>query len=364
MANTTTPTALELQKWRRNFWREYVRESGFKDFMTNSPMAVIHTLMELTTGGKTVTIPLVGRLSGAGVSGSSTLAGNEEALGQYGHDITVAYRRNAVAIDKQNLQYSAADQLAVVRPLLKEWSMDKLRTDIITALHQVDGVAYASATEAQKDAWLDDNTDRILFGSAVSNLDQTAPAGGATNDHSGSLANIDSTNDKLTTAVGQLAKRRAKAADPHIRPFRVGDKGREYFIMFCNRFAFRDLKSDMQTQNLDGRPRDVEKNPVFQDGDLIDDGVIYREIPEIGVLSGVGASSIDVAPNFLCGAQAVGVAYGQMPKPTVKKEDDYGFVKGRGIEECLGVSKVQRVDGSTQYDHGIHTVYTSGAADA
>lgn len=365
MANTTTPTALELQKWRRNFWREYVRESGFKSFMSNSPTAVIHTMMELTSGGKTITIPLVGRLSGGGVTGSSTLAGNEEALGQYGHDITVSYRRNAVAIDKQNLQYSAADQLAVVRPLLKEWSMDKLRTDIINAMQTIDGVAYGTATEAQKDAWLDNNLDRVIFGSAVGNVDQTAPAGGATNDHSGSLGNIDNTADKLTASLGQLVKRRAKSADPHIRPFRVGDEGREYFIMFCNKYAFRDLKSDMETKNLDGRPRNVGSNPVFQDGDLIDDGVIYREIPEIGVLSGVGAGSIDVAPNFLCGAQAIGVAYGQMPKPTVKKEDDYGFVKGRGIEECLGVSKTQRDQGSgDQIDHGVHTVYTAGVADA
>lgn len=357
MANTTTPAALELQKWRRKFWREFVRDSGFKPYMGNSPMSVIHTLMELTTGGKTITIPLVGRLSGSGVSGTSTLTGNEEALGQYGHDITVAYRRHAVAIDKQNMQYSAADQLEVVRPLLKEWCMDRLRNDIITQLHTINGTAYGSASEGVKDAWLVDNNDRVVFGSAAPGL----------TDHSADLALLDATNDLMKASVVSLAKRKAKTADPHIRPVRTGTSGREYYVHFMGPRAFRDLKNDstMAQANREARPRDVESNPIFQDGDLIYDGVICREIPEIAALANVGAGgTTDVEPSFLCGAQAIGVAYGQMPMPTTKKEDDYGFVKGRGIEECLGVSKIVRDDGSDPVDHGVVTVYVAAPADS
>ena len=48
---------------------------------------------------------------------------------------------------------------------------------------------YGTATETQKVAWLVDNADRVLFGAAKSN--------NSSNDHSASLANVDSTDDKL-----------------------------------------------------------------------------------------------------------------------------------------------------------------------
>ena len=73
-------------------------------------------------------------------------------------------------------------------------------------------------------------------------------------------------------------------------------------------------------------------------------------------------SSVDVVPNFLCGAQAIGIAWAQMPIPVGKREDDYGFFKNAGIEEAYGVSKLQRDE--TQIDHGMLTLYTAGTPDA
>ena len=43
---------------------------------------------------------------------------------------------------------------------------------------------------------------------------------------------------------------------------------------------------------------------------------------------------------FLCGRNAVALAWGQMPRPTERKEDDYSFLIGRGIEAVYGVGKV------------------------
>lgn len=362
MATTTLATASQVQKWESMYFAEYVRNSGFKPYMGRSVNMPICVKYELTSGGKTVNLPLITRLSGAGVTGSSTLVGNEEALNNYNFPITVDWRRNAVEIKKPERHWTEMDLLRAAGDMLKVWSAEKLRDDIIEAFYSIDGVAYGSATEAQKDAWLDNNLDRVLFGAATSNVSQSAPAGGATNDHSASLANIDATNDKLTASSLSLMKRMAKQADAHIRPVRVNDSsGREYFTAFCNSYAFRDLKNDtvMQQANREARPRDVDSNPIFQDGDLIYDGVIVREIPEITVLSGVGASSIDVAPVFFCGAQAAGIAWGQQPKMTRKKEDDYDFAAGRGIEECLGVEKMRFND----KDHGLVTGYFASVAD-
>ncbi|MET0651196.1 MAG: DUF4043 family protein, partial [Hyphomicrobiaceae bacterium] len=152
-----------------------------------------------------------------------------------------------------------------------------------------------------------------------------------------------------------LAKRMARRAVPGISPYRESEtKGREYFVLFAGQNAFRDFSADpaVREANLYARPREgngVESNPLFQDGDLIYRGVIVREVPEIddfctlvnaGAAGGSGGTNVDVCPAFLCGQNAVAVGWGQMPKPTERKEDDYGFLIGRGVESVYGVGKV------------------------
>ncbi len=54
-----------------------------------------------------------------------------------------------------------------------------------------------------------------------------------------------------------------------------------------------------------------DKNPLFQDGDQIYDGVIVRQVPEISSfddehldhLEDAGAASARVEPAFLCGSR-------------------------------------------------------------
>lgn len=355
MTTTTLATASQVSKWESQYFSEYVRDSGFKPYMGKSVNMPICVKYELTSGGKTVNLPLITRLSGAGVTGSSTLVGNEEALNNYNMPISVDWRRNAVEIKKPERHWTEMDLLRAAGDMLKVWSAEKLRDDIIAAFQSIDGVAYASATQGQRDTWLGNNSDRVLFGAAKGN--------NASNDHSAALATVDATNDKLTAAAVTLMKRMAKTADAHIRPVRhSAAQGREHFILFAGSLPFRDLKEDsaIQQANREARPRDVASNPIFQDGDLVYDGVIIREIPEMPVLSGVGASSIDVGQVFFCGAQALGIAWGQEPKMTRKKEDDYDFAAGRGIEECLGVEKLVFND----KDHGVLTGHFAAVADA
>ncbi len=155
----------------------------------------------------------------------------------------------------------------------------------------------------------------------------------------------------------RMAKRRFRiqkgdAIDlPSIRPIRTGTQGREFFVCFAGPETFADLKLDMRTINLDGRPRDPESNPIFQDGDLIVDGVVVREIPEIGNVGLIGNSSARVYPVYFTGAQALGIAWGQTTRATQRKEDDFGFVKGVGVESLWSAEKL-RYNG---IDHGMIT---------
>ena len=73
----------------------------------------------------------------------------------------------------------------------------------------------------------------------------------------------------------------------------------------------------------------------------------------------IGGSNIDVRPAFLCGAGAVGIAWGQMPTPRTDPDKDYGFRPGVAIEELLGVKKIN----FNGVQNGIVTVILAAASD-
>lgn len=376
MAETILNSASRVSKWDSDFFAEYVRDNAFRPYMGRwdgnalMPILVKH---ELASGGKTVNIPLITRLKGGGVQGTTRLIGNEEALGNFNKPITVNWNRNGVTIKKPEEHWTEMDLRRAAKMTLKSWAAESLRDDLITGFMAVDGTsflrgksaddtgaavltplqAYLAQAEGTKDAYLAANADRYLFGAAVSN--------NAANDHSDCLLTIDTTADRLSPDMISLAKMRAREADPHIRPFKTeSGEGREYFVMFVGSRGFRDLKrSDaMRQANREVRPREVGSNPIFQDGDLIWDGVIIREVPEMPTVTGVGNNSSDVSMAVLCGAQALGVAWGQEPASRIKKEDDYGFEYGVAIEECRGVSKL--IYNGVQ--HGMVTVWYSAPA--
>lgn len=372
MASTTVLSGLELTKWQAKFMREYVRDSGFDPYMGEALNSIICVKNDLQSDGYTIRVPLVSRLTGNGVSGNTTLSGTEEALGQYFFDVTWEYYRHAITLTKKEREKSANNLMEVVRPLLKEWASELVKFQLIDCFHKIDGTVFASAAAGARNTWLTNNADRVLFGSAKANA--------SSNVHATALATVDSAADKLSTAVASLAKRIARAANPHIKPYISETYGREYYVMFCHPFCFRDLKADtvMQQANRDARAREgdaMDKNPLFQDGDLIYDGIIFREIPEFysarttGVntsthLAGVGTTGIDVGVNFLCGQQSLVFANKQLPMPTDKTETDYGFVIGKGIELAHGIEKARWANGSgTTKDNGIVTVYCSATPD-
>jgi len=370
MARTPTPTSLQVQQWATDFFKEYVRDNRFKKYMGRNENAIIHIKEDLTKKkGDTLTFQLVNKLSGDGVTGNGTLEGNEEAQASDGYDISVSYLRNAVLRTLEDEQATTIDYLNAARVSLKKWMMEKMRDHIITALMSIDGKAYLSsqvngntnytsvASEADKDAWLAANADRVLFGAAKSN--------NSSNDHSASLANLDNTADKLSTTIGSLAKRMAQVATPAIGPTTVNDD-QEWYVMFCNGNSFRDLLTDsvLTQANREAQNRG-KNNPIFTDGDQVYGGIVYREVPEIPYLGNVGAGSIKCGVNFLCGVQAVGIAFAKRATP-IMNNTDYNFRKGVGIMEMRGIKKLQFEDPDnvgTDVDHGVVTVYTAAVDD-
>jgi len=378
-----------LIKFRKDVAFSFLRGGRFDGFTADSHNAVIRRVKDLSADGKQINVPLVDQLRGDGVA-AGVLSGNEEGVDNYGLPMWPAWARHAVSFDKNTKKESSINIRETATPLLTNWTKRKRRDDMISAFHsiptaseqasrnvgagnRVNGVAWASATASQKNSWLTANADRVLFGSARANL--------VSGSHSGSLANVDSTNDRMTVAVGSLAKRMAQATTyPQITPYMVEGTDEEVFVCFMGSRPFRDLKADpvMIAANRDARSREggdsTKTNPIFTGSStLVYDGVIFKEIPEFDtvlLLTGAGASSADVAPVFLCGTNALAYVIGQMPIPTRKDETDYGFRSGVGTEMQYGVGKVAKAPTEqagtigTLVDWGMVTIYVAAPSDA
>lgn len=370
MADTSAAKGLTVEQWDAKYFKECVTENRFSSEMGKSPNNIIQVKSDLTKKkGDTINFALVNRLKGAGVDGSDTLEGNEEDMDTRSCKVKVNQKRHAVRVPKMEEQKSAIPLREAAKSLLKDWNIEVSVAAIIAALRSVkpDGdtsaKTYETATEANLDAWLALNSDRVLFGAAKSN--------NASNDHSLSLANIDNTNDKLSASSLKLMKRMASEADPKIRPVRTKKGGQKWFVVYANTRAFRDLSEDATiiAAQKDALVRGKD-NPLFTGGDLLYDGMIIKEIEEIPIITGVGAGGIDVGQVFLCGAQAIGWAWAQMAKTIVETfdyEDKTGVAVGeiRGIEKLwFGTGADMDNDEADPKQHGVVTGYFAAVPDA
>lgn len=367
MITTPARAGLTPQLWDKQFFAEYIRQNRFRKYFGTTETSMIQVKDSLTTkNGDTITFAAVRRLTGAGVTGNTVLEGNEEILDQRSMKLIVAPLRHAVAVTEWDEQKSVIELRDVAKTSLKNWSMEKLRSDIITSLSSVStinglSIPYATANATQRNLWLASNSDRVRFGALASNFSSGVMAT--------ALATVDATDDKMTGALLSLAKRQAQTASPHIRPIQTVDTNdEEWFVVFMPSLVFRDFRNDpaVLSANANGRPRENGwmKNPMFSGGDLVWDGMIVREIPELPVI----ASTISVAASFICGAQALGIGWAQRSKTTTNVRD-YGFVHGVGLQEIRGLGKLcfgrdATTDTTTLVDQGIFTLFTSATADA
>ena len=307
--------------WDTEFFVEYVRKNQFARYMGTQMGSMIQVREDLTRKpGDTVVFPTVRRLVGAGVTGNTILEGNEEILNARSLNLTVAPFRHAVAVSDWDEQKSVIDLREAAREALMVWELEKMRNDIITSLEAMtaDGniqISYGAASAAQRNTWMVNNADRVLFGNSKSNAVSGVMAT--------ALATIVAPGGKMTAATVTLAKRIARTANPRIRPISVNDD-EEWFVFFMPSLPFRDLMQDPTIINTLqyawDRGRD---NPLFTAGDILYNGVIIREIPEMPIIPGAGGGGIDVAMSAFCGAQALGVAWAQRMKSTTNTRD-YG----------------------------------------
>lgn len=374
MANSTVASANVMTKFLKEVNHNYIRKGRYGPFTGNSDNAII----QIKQGLKKVSIPLVANLDGGeGVVGSTQLTGNEKVLNNYAFELTPTHYREGVLVDDEENEKSEFQLKQEARPALEKWAMELKRDHISQAFGAVQAGGtyynYGDASAANLDTWNTNNTDRILYGNAISNL--------SAGDHTDSLATIDTTNDKCTAAHLRLLKQLAEEANPIIRPYTI-DGDDEYYVYFCDAAGFRSLQQDSEVldANQEARKRGID-NPIFTGGDLLYDGVIIKKVVDFkkfidgdssgSAFDGVwganatsgdslatgGASSSRVAMGLFCGTQAVGFGLGKMANITRRKEDDYGFNHGVGIQVKHDIKKMFY----NNKQHGVVTSFYSAA---
>ncbi|MCS3725501.1 phage capsid family protein [Bradyrhizobium betae] len=386
MALTTTAANNKLIYFRKEIYREYVRENLFSPYMGPSMNAIIRVITDLDKGGKNggeqINIPLRARLNGAGV-GSGALRGNEEGLDNQGTRMWIDWSRHAVTITNAEEQKSSIDLYAEIKPALTDWGQEKQRDEIVDGFYalpsqnppaglgsangqRVNGILFDAATAAQRNTWITDNADRILVGNGnTANL--------VAGNFAASMANVTGAMIVSGALVNRM-KRSAKKANPRIRPFKLKENGTEWFVLFVGQEQFRDAQNDADIKgaNQNSRARENQgylKNPIFVDGDLLYNGVIIREIPELSLRLPVfyataGSGGIQIAPAFLCGQGAMAWCWGKMPTPTFLKEDDYQFLRGAGIKMAYGVGKIAKLNAAGNFkEWGVYTAFLAAVGD-
>lgn len=381
MASSTVASANQTTRFQSEVRREYVRGGRFGPYIGTSQNAIIQTKQDL----KKVSIPLIAKLKGGGVSGSTTLAGSEESLDNYAATLQPTYWRNGVLVNNEENEKSEFALFSEARPALMNWTMEKKRDQIIQAMGAIEagGTYYnyggtegafgsTAASAANMDTWNTNNTDRLLYGTSKNNY--------SSGNHTTSLSNIAST-EKLDAATVSLLKRIAKQASPLIRPVMI--KGDEpWFIFFIGSYSFRDLRTDLDTAHQNAMPRSMQGNPLWSGGDMVYDGVIIKEVPEIDIfidgdssgspwdgvwganatgddLSTADGSSGRVGVGFFCGAQALGFGIGRMASFKRRKEDDYEHQNGVGVSMKHDIKKLFY----NNKQHGMVTSFHAAAVD-
>jgi N4-gp56 family major capsid protein len=357
MADTTPATGLVVQQWDDQFFTEYLQDLPIKSMMGTDENSVIQVKEDLTKKkGDVITIALVNRLNGAAVTGTSTLEGNEDDMTSRSFDISVNKRRQAVRIAEMSEQKSAISLRTAGKAVLKDWAMEDTRDLVIAALGSINGVGFTASTEAQRDAWLVDNADRVVFGAAAAGL----------TDASADFALLDTTADLFTFAVLDAMILKAKTASPKIRPVRDLSNGRRYYVALAHPAAFKNLRDSLDTEVLANTSVQAEGAKLFEGGDIFWNGCIVKECDNIPVYTNLGASgTAEVTPVYLLGAQAIGVAYAARWRSRTE-EFDYGDKHGIAIDGIYGVRKLLFGSGSGDTDdlkdHGVVTGYVATTA--
>ena len=307
-----------------------MKQTFAKQFMGPTSNSLCQVLDDTTKGpGDRIRVILRMQLSGQGVSGDSTLEGNEEALTTYTDNVIIDQLRHAVRssgkMSEQRIPFSVREE---ARMGLQDWFATRIDTAFMNQL---------AGNSAQ--------TDTRYTGS----MTPTAPTTNNVfyaNGHSTEASLTATASATFSLDMVDAAALKARTLTPIIRPVQTGLPGAKY-VMFITPEMHYDLRrntntlqwGDIQKAAMTGGQ--ITNNPIFTGALGMYNGVVLHESYNLPTFTSTGGSTTGRA--VLCGAQAAAAGFGQ--GFTGNKIDwseelfDYGNQLGVGAGLIWGLKK-------------------------
>ena len=325
MAVTTIPKPLIEKAWAKDTWTTALNNIFFGKFMGTGPDNIIQVKEELKKeAGDSITMRLLMKLKGDGVTGDNTLEGNEEAMQYRDFTVTVDQVRNAVRLKgKMEEQKTSANMRKDAKDALSNWLTEYIDSQFFKKLS-------ANPTK-----------DRVVYAGGKDAADGITAA------------------DVFSTDVIGKAKRIAMTdSNAKIRPVSVN--GKKFYVMIIDPWQARDLRKDEKwLQAQEHAQERGDDNPIFTGSLGTYEGVVIHENEQCVRET----STVKIGHALFLGAQAGVLAAGS--EPTWEEDTfDYNNQQGFSIGRILGVAKTQFMfDGTTLSDFGVVNVITSSVDD-
>lgn len=395
MANTQFLTANRLteEKWPATFFEYTLANMLLSPLIGTDKNSAIVLDKNLAKGvGDKITMRLRIPLSNAGGYDDSDLEGNEEQLEFYNFPVSVHERGNAVrSAGKMTEQRTKISIIMEATEALGDWNAEMLENDLIYALSGLGNMNTYAGEGTSNIATVNESapsTNRILYGGqtaagavSISEANDAALGDGGA---------ADALNHLFGTKIISVAKRKAMMASPKMRPIRINQLGKSFFVFLLHPYqikALREETGDHGWQVIQSRAgvRGLE-NPLFQR--LFDsavgvyDDVILLECDRIQTrVAGEVFDSGDTVDNYIVdgtyrvcrslfiGAQAGCLAVAQNAKK-YEKDFDYNRKPGVAFDHIYGVSKTVFNDpganqstNTAQDDYAVICVDTAAVDD-
>jgi len=343
-----TADGLTVEQWDASIFTEYVQMLWWKNLMGTSSNAIIQVKDDLTKkAGDAITLGLRGLMQGGKVTGNATGLGNEGS---------VSFFNRRIVIDN-------------VRHLIKivDVPMTQKRTGFDVLQHAKEALVVKSSQDLDDEITRqlsDTATGRVqgryLYGALDSNFNVTEAT---------ALANVDATDDQLTTRMIDIAKRKALRplnATAKIRPMKVknGKNFEEWFAFVGHPLSIRDMvENDAAWRNaqLNLPPQSNASSPIYTGSSFKGswNGTLIYEYESIQLAD--NTNTVQLSHNFLLGAQACAVVWGQRSK-FGEEAMDLGHTLVFETHEIRGVDKLA-FSRATVEDQGVVHVFAAAVND-
>lgn len=332
MTVSASIAGLRPQLWRKQLFAD-VRDMLFiTRFVGESEQSMIQELEDLKADkGSRINYGLGMKLSGAGITGDSTLEGSEEAMTDYDTNVQIDQLRHAVRLTgRMDEKKNAYDMRSSAKNRLADWWAERIDQEILDKLCGKTSSTFGNTPTAAA-------ASRSIF------------AGGQA-----SVGAITSSM-KMDTKILDAAKEAAKLASPKIRPLKIN--GKPYYVVILHPYDATALRQD-PVWNQAQRDANVrgDENPIFSGSLGIYNGLIIHEHEYI-YRTNDGSGAAYIARNILCGQQAGVMAWG-MGVNWVEKSFDYGNSWGISVGAIWGCQKPV----FNSVDYGVITMFAASAA--